>query len=131
METFESQIRRLVCERVRVALTEVVDWESLQSLRSTARMVDHFDEMQRMMVRRLVAEFPAILDERIQFHESYPENWWEAFKDRWFPEWLKRRYPVRFREIHIDRPVYKAVCPHLEIPRQGSHIEFLYHESQR
>ena len=24
---------------------------------------------------------------------KYPENWKQAFKERWFPEWLKKRRP--------------------------------------
>ena len=31
----------------------------------------------------------------------YPANWWEAFKDRWMPEWLCRRYPVRWTEVSL------------------------------
>ena len=26
---------------------------------------------------------------------TYPADWWQAFKARWFPRWLLRRYPVR------------------------------------
>lgn len=26
----------------------------------------------------------------------YPMNWWDAFKARWFPAWLLRRFPARF-----------------------------------
>ena len=26
---------------------------------------------------------------------SYPADWWQAFKDRWFPTWVKRRWPVK------------------------------------
>ena len=25
-----------------------------------------------------------------------PENWKEAFKERWFPKWLLKRYPVKY-----------------------------------
>lgn len=24
-----------------------------------------------------------------------PANWFERFKETWFPEWLKKRFPVR------------------------------------
>lgn len=26
---------------------------------------------------------------------EYLENWKEAFKERWFPEWAKRKWPVK------------------------------------
>ena len=27
---------------------------------------------------------------------KYPRDWWQHFKLRWFPIWLKKRYPVIF-----------------------------------
>ena len=32
--------------------------------------------------------------------EEVPVDWWDAFKSRWFPGWLKRRYPPRFRTVY-------------------------------
>ena len=32
----------------------------------------------------------------------YPRDWWESFKDRWFPAWFKKRYPVIFIEQKVD-----------------------------
>ena len=55
------------------------------------------------------------LDERIV---SYPADWWQAFRDRWFPAWWLRRWPIRHREVRMrllglypqipinQRPVY-------------------------
>lgn len=38
----------------------------------------------------------------------YPASWWEAFKERWFPDWLRERFPVQYtrREIqtHVLHP---------------------------
>ena len=28
----------------------------------------------------------------------HPENWKEAVKERWFPQWLKKRIPVKYEE---------------------------------
>jgi hypothetical protein len=35
--------------------------------------------------------------------ESSPVTWWDAVKDRWFPEWLKKYYPVNMRRISINK----------------------------
>ena len=32
----------------------------------------------------------------------YPRDWWQAFKERWFPRWLRTRYPVEYKEHHVD-----------------------------
>jgi len=32
----------------------------------------------------------------------FPSNWREAFKARWFPGWLKKRFPIEFNIIKIE-----------------------------
>jgi len=32
----------------------------------------------------------------------WPATWRDAFKERWFPAWAKRRWPVRYRKVSID-----------------------------
>ena len=29
----------------------------------------------------------------------YPDGWKEAVKERWLPQWLKKRFPIRFKEF--------------------------------
>jgi hypothetical protein len=33
---------------------------------------------------------------------TYPEDWWQAFKERWFPDWLKEKYPIKYTKVVID-----------------------------
>lgn len=33
----------------------------------------------------------------------FPVTWWDAFKDRWFPKFMLKRWPAQFREIHVDK----------------------------
>jgi hypothetical protein len=46
---------------------------------------------------------------------KYPATWRDAFKERWFPKWLARRYPVNYRvhEIAIRTlyPNFKISMP--------------------
>lgn len=45
-------------------------------------------------------------------HETvrYPADWWQAFKERWFPVWLKRQFPVRYEEHEFDaRFLYPSI----------------------
>jgi len=32
----------------------------------------------------------------------YPADWWQAFKERWFNDWLKDRYPVKYTVVTVD-----------------------------
>jgi len=36
-------------------------------------------------------------DARVANPVVVPDGWFQAFKDRWFPKWLKRLFPVRWR----------------------------------
>ncbi len=41
---------------------------------------------------------------------KWPDTWWDAFKDRWFPDWLKDRYPVTWRMYDFDaRFLYPSI----------------------
>lgn len=33
---------------------------------------------------------------------KYPMDWWQAFKERWFPKFLLKRFPVDYRIWKID-----------------------------
>lgn len=42
-----------------------------------------------------------ILGERIT-EIRYPANWWQAFRERWLPECLRKKFPVRYHIWKID-----------------------------
>lgn len=31
-------------------------------------------------------------------HE-YPQDWWQMLKDRWFPSWMKKLFPVKMNRV--------------------------------
>ncbi len=43
---------------------------------------------------------------------DWPEDWWQAFKLRWFPTFTRWGLFKPVRMNHLDRKVYDAVCPH-------------------
>lgn len=49
---------------------------------------------------------------------KYPRDWWQAFRERWFPAWWLKRYPVKYREIVLDvkaiYPTFKPSVPNRE-----------------
>ncbi len=61
-------------------------------------------------------------------HFSYPSDWWQAFKERWFPEFLREKFPVEYKYIDKTVHVYK-VCPHLNIHPQQDHYRWLSGET--
>lgn len=47
-----------------------------------------------------------------QFHKV-PLNWWEHFKESYFSEWLKFKFPVKYREIKFE---IRECYPLLPVP---------------
>ncbi len=35
-------------------------------------------------------------DDQLSKTVKYPSDWWQAFKERWFPVWMLERWPVRY-----------------------------------
>lgn len=43
---------------------------------------------------------------------TYPVTWWDAFKDRWFPKWLQKRFPVNYKVHEISS---RVIYPKLKV----------------
>lgn len=53
--------------------------------------------------QNIVAIFRSeILGKSKKFEFKYPMDWAEAFKERWFPKWLRKKYPVRYTVLMVD-----------------------------
>lgn len=70
----------------------------------------------QIAVRVIQEVWGEILDE---VEHSYPADWWQAFKERWFPAWLLRRYPVKLK---IMRLTARAVYPEVSVPHERHRI---------
>lgn len=45
----------------------------------------------------------------------YPANWIQAFKERWFPKWILKKYPVKCIDNSIEiRAIYKDYKPKIK-----------------
>ena len=59
---------------------------------------------------------------------EYPMNWWEAFKERWFPAWVKARWPVTW----LVRTVTSyGLYPKVAMPHQCSTIYIQHAQETR
>ena len=75
-------------------------------------------EMRSMLAGRM--------EERIDIEEKWPSDWWQAFKDRWFPKWALRRWPVHYLFVSCHKQIWR-VCPHINIKfcEDQRHFEWL------
>ena len=56
-----------------------------------------------------------------ELEAQYPSDWWQAFKERWFPNWLLGRYPVRYTQI-----IAKHKFPHWEKELGKERVQVIY-----
>lgn len=55
-------------------------------------------------------------------HVKYPEDWWQAFKERWFPRWLLKRFPVKY---HEERYEARAFYPDVSLPTERHYVRIV------
>lgn len=91
--------------------------------------IETYESHLRELIYQLDTYMLGLPDERIVVNERWPADWWQAVKERWLPWWLLQFWPVKYRELKIDEQKYKAVCPHLDGPRTGECVKFMYNAS--
>lgn len=62
-------------------------------------------------------------DESKEYKATYPSDWKQAFKERWFPNWAKKKWPVVYTNFVVSA---RNVYPDLKISvPQERHIVIL------
>ena len=55
---------------------------------------------------------------------EYPADWWQAFKERWFPAWAKKRWPVEWVRVRLEA---KELYPKLYMPDHKPQLQLYRH----
>jgi len=50
---------------------------------------------------------------------DYPRDWWQAFKERWYPEWAKRKWPIVYNRVWA---IHKF--PEIDSPLAAEYVHF-------
>jgi hypothetical protein len=80
------------------------------------------DEMRAITIARFISFLYARTVER------WPATWWDAFKERWFPAWAKKRWPVEWTTLKQLVPTLEAPTGHqtLYVAVGGAYDQRLY-----
>ena len=83
-----------------------------------------FDARTDMLMEDLVFKLRAFVygEQTVIKHTKYPSNWKEAVKERFFPHWALRRWPVEYTEVVFD---VKTMYPEISVPDavHRTHVE--------
>ena len=100
-------------------------------INSHVNVLQHSDEVGRGLMIGMEMRIATLADQRIDVEASWPEDWWEAVRERWFPSWYLAKYPVKYKHVSVHAKTYKAVCPHLQTQEQEDHVRWMYCESMK
>lgn len=103
--TIQLQAMSLESDRY---ITEVAEGD-----RYLAPTIAEFDLQREAMIRAVRMHLRVLVTRTTPevIQQAYPSDWWQAFKDRWYPAWALRRWPVRRTVFRMEK---FAVYP--EIP---------------
>lgn len=117
-----QDVQRHIAERVAVQTRYAMSSHELHPDIDVKFHLDHIIERIVFDLRTYIMSMPK---QRIEVHRRWPADWWQAFKERWFPAWLLRRYPVKYERIDIDQQIYGNICPHTILEPGARHLEFM------
>jgi len=102
-------------------------YEMSRSMIDNLQVAEYTDHVLDRLVYQMKTYVVSAGEETIECNEAWPANWWEALKDRWFPAWALRRWPIVWKEHHLNRTFHRAICPHIDVPHhQGTDLCFRF-----
>jgi len=94
-DEYSPKLNKVELEFLDFYVREAIDVEKIALYKTGTRVF--YEERFYAMVLEMKA---CVLHEpQDEYVISWPENWWEHFKDRWFPKWAKKKWPIK-REAH-------------------------------
>ncbi len=116
--------QKVVAERVEVAVRQVLG--DLPFVKNSLELSFRAEQATRCLIVELRGFVLGKKEGRVVVNERWPSDWWQAFRERWFPAWWLRRWPVQYKTLQIDKQCWR-VCPHLDMKAdQSPHVEFLF-----
>ncbi len=117
-------VRKIIMQQVHLTTRQELSKKQLHGVaaHSTLNFCEHIGGM---MALDLDTYIMGMEGERIVVNERWPRDWWQAVRERWLPAWWLERYPVQYNEIDIDEQKFAAVCPHIDVRTDDTHIMWL------
>lgn len=114
---------RFTAEKLAICAENNIPLQYLQMGNVRAQAI--VDDEQKRLLIRMDSSILAMPTKRITVKRQWPRDWWQSFRERWFPAWWLRKHPIQYDSINIDEQQYGPLCPHLISDPQKSHLHFL------
>lgn len=121
MDNLIYEHERVQLEVVTQAVRAILDDYGLPNENYELSVVQGFklEQVGRDMALHLTRRIPK--ETVAHFHIKYPKNWKEAFKERWFPNWLLKKFPVKYNEVKYD---VEAFYDKVSLPDKQPYVVF-------
>jgi hypothetical protein len=92
----------------------------LQLITQTVAVDRYEEELDPAIVYYRLTRSVHVIDQMMEpicYEASWPCDWWQAFKERWFPAFLLKRYPVKYthlRKSQVPAIVNLPILPNLK-----------------
>ena len=103
----------VILERLRFRMGESITKEMLSSNVTVEFLENHFTDS-------IIFNWRAAIAGQGLRTIQYPKDWWQSFKERWFPKRFKKWWPIEYKIIDIY-----ALYPSIAMPDKftGIHIQ--------
>ncbi len=125
-DPMSQSIKEIVLERLKLSVRGTI----LKEMLDDGRMQVEVRQRIEFMVDSWVADLKLILFGKKAVGPSgeiyeHADGWWEAFRERYFPAFWLRKYPIKKKRIDLSMIWYR-ICPHID-PKadQRQHIFWL------
>lgn len=99
-------LKEVILERMQIGLNQMVSSDVLSNLRAH---IEYTADYCAIELRTFVW---AEKEEQQKQTVKYPANWWQGVKERWFPKWALKRWPVVYTVFTYS---VKVLYPQLNV----------------
>lgn len=111
-----EQVSKVMLERFKFHMQHEFTQEAMDDGIFTMEVINRIAQNMAFRVRADI--FGHKLDQIVW---KVPANWKESVKERFFPKWLLKRYPVRMQVFRIDPLV---LYPQIKLPNEKHYFRF-------
>jgi len=116
---------RITLEKIRFGLQQSVGAELLEDMR--------YESREDIITQSIIKQITFYLwgnkvneENHDDVVRIYPATMWEELKRDFWPNWLKRKFPIRYsKDIEHRTTKHYHVCPHLNYKDDHAHLRFL------
>ncbi len=126
----EGQLKKYVAEQFILSMRRATPLKDMELAAANAEVFPTIDRDLEILVLELRTWILAGKHPETWETISYPQDWWQHFRLRFFPEFWLGVYPVKYKRERVRTRGNVYVCPHADLKfRDPKHLEFIAQDS--